>query len=448
MSSLAVEALFIILLIIANGVFSMSELAIVSARKVRLEQWAKEGNAKARAALRLISSPNNFLSTTQIGITLIGILSGALGGTTVARSLKEILDTITIIKPYSETLSFSIVVGIITYLSLVVGELVPKRLAMSNAEQIACNVAPPMRFLANIGTPIVYLLSASTEALLSMLGIQANEEAQVTEEEIKVMIAQGAESGMFEEAEQDMVERVFRLGDRPIKALMTPRTEIDWIDIDSPFEETQREVLESGHSRFPVARENLDDCVGIVDIREFLNASINGVPIDLLKVSSPPLYVAETASALSVLEQFKQSGDRVAMVTDEYGGVEGMVTLTDLLEAIVGDLPSSDRQGDPDAIQREDGSWLIDGMISSDRLKEILEIEDLPYEEERNYHTLGGLMMTYLRHIPMVGEHFTWQRIRFEVVDMDGNRVDKVLVNLSPSPTIPEGDTKGNSKRT
>jgi len=447
MSSLAVEALFIILLIIANGVFSMSELAIVSARKVRLEQWAKEGNAKARAALRLISSPNNFLSTTQIGITLIGILSGALGGTTVAKSLKEILDTIAILKPYSESLSFSIVVGIITYLSLVVGELVPKRLAMSNAEQIACNVAPPMRFLANIGTPIVYLLSASTEALLSMLGIQANEEAQVTEEEIKVMIAQGAESGMFEEAEQDMVERVFRLGDRPIKALMTPRTEIDWIDIDSPFEETQREVLESGHSRFPVARENLDDCVGIVDIREFLNASIHGVPIDLLKVSSPPLYVAETASALSVLEQFKQSGDRVAMVTDEYGGVEGMVTLTDLLEAIVGDLPSSDRQGDPDAIQREDGSWLIDGMISSDRLKEILEVEDLPYEEERNYHTLGGLMMTYLRHIPMVGEHFTWERIRFEVVDMDGNRVDKVLVNLSPPVSPLDEDLKSNSKK-
>jgi len=369
-----------------------------------------------------------------------------LGGTTVAKSLKEILDTIAILKPYSESLSFSIVVGIITYLSLVVGELVPKRLAMSNAEQIACNVAPPMRFLANIGTPIVYLLSASTEALLSMLGIQANEEAQVTEEEIKVMIAQGAESGMFEEAEQDMVERVFRLGDRPIKALMTPRTEIDWIDIDSPFEETQREVLESGHSRFPVARENLDDCVGIVDIREFLNASIHGLPIDLLKVSSPPLYVAETASALSVLEQFKQSGDRVAMVTDEYGGVEGMVTLTDLLEAIVGDLPSSDRQGDPDAIQREDGSWLIDGMISSDRLKEILEIETLPYEEERNYHTLGGLMMTYLRHIPMVGEHFTWQRIRFEVVDMDGNRVDKVLINLSP-PLLPlDEESKGNLK--
>jgi len=447
MSSLAFEALLIIVLIIANGVFSMSELAIISARKVRLEQWAKEGNAKARAALRLISSPNNFLSTVQIGITLIGILSGALGGATVAKTLEKLLDTVDLLKPYSETLSFTIVVGIITYLSLVVGELVPKRLAMSNAERIACTVAPPMRFLANIGTPIVYLLSASTDALLGLLGIQPTEESQVTEEEIKVMIAQGAESGMFEEAEQDMVERVFRLGDRPIKALMTPRTEIDWLDLDAPFEETQRDVLDSGHSRFPVARENLDECVGIVDIREFLNASIHGAPIDLLKVSSPPLYVAETASALSVLEQFKQSGDRVAMVTDEYGGVEGMVTLTDLLEAIVGDLPSSDREGDPDAMQREDGSWLIDGMISSDRLKEILEVEDLPYEEERNYHTLGGLMMTYLRHIPNVGEHFTCQRIRFEVMDMDGNRVDKVLVNLSP-PVIPLGEEpKGNSKK-
>ena len=439
MSSLAFEALIIVLLIIANGVFSMSELAVVSSRKVRLEQWAKEGNVKAKAALRLISSPNNFLSTVQIGITLIGILSGALGGATVAKTLKELLDKVTILQPYSETLSFTIVVGIITYLSLVIGELVPKRLAMSNAERIACAVSPPMRFLSTLGKPVVYLLSASTDALLGIMGIQATEESQVTEEEIKVMIAQGAESGMFEEAEQDMVERVFRLGDRPIKALMTPRTEIDWLDIDAPFEETQRDVLESGHSRFPVARENLDDCLGIVEIREFLNASLNGQPIDLLKVSSPPLYVAETASALSVLEQFKQSGDRVAMVTDEYGGVEGIVTLTDLLEAIVGDLPSSDRQGDPDAMQREDGSWLVDGMVSSDRLKELLEIEDLPYEEERNYHTLGGLMMTYLRHIPTVGEHFTWQRIRFEVVDMDGNRVDKVLINVSsPLPVLEE----------
>jgi putative hemolysin len=319
---------------------------------------------------------------------------------------------------------------------------------MSNAEQIACAVAPPMRFLANIGTPVVYLLSISTEALLSLLGIQVTEESQVTEEEIKVMIAQGAESGMFEEAEHDMVERVFRLGDRPIKSLMTPRTEIDWLDVDAPFEETQREVLNSGHSRFPVARENLDDCVGIVEIKAFLNASLNGTPIDLVKVSSPPLYVAETASALSVLEQFKQSGDRVAMVTDEYGGVEGIVTLTDLLEAIVGDLPSNDRQGDPDAMQREDGSWLIDGMISSDRLKEILEVEELPYEKEHNYHTLGGLMMTYLRHIPMVGEHFTWERMRFEVVDMDGNRVDKVLVNLSPPIVPPDEEPRSNSKRT
>ncbi len=448
MSSLASEALLIILLIIVNGVFSMSELAIVSARKVRLEQWAKEGNAKARAALRLIASPTNFLSTVQIGITLIGISSGALGGATVAKTLKVSLDTIPPLQPYSEPLSFAIVVGIITYLSLVVGELVPKRLAMSNAEQIACAVAPPMRFLANIGTPVVFLLSISTEALLGILGIQITEESQVTEEEIKVMIAQGAESGMFEEAEHDMVERVFRLGDRPIKSLMTPRTEIDWLDVDAPFEETQREVLESGHSRFPVARENLDNCVGIVEIKEFLNASLKGEQIDLVKVSSPPLYVAETASALSVLEQFKQSGDRVAMVTDEYGGVEGIVTLTDLLEAIVGDLPSSDRQGDPDAMQREDGSWLIDGMISSDRLREILEVEELPYEKEHNYHTLGGLMMTYLRHIPMVGEHFTWDRMRFEVVDMDGNRVDKVLVNISPLLPVVEDEPKNNSKRT
>jgi putative hemolysin len=430
MNSIAVEFLFILLLIIANGIFSMSELAIVSARKVRLEQWAKEGNRKAKVALQLANSPNNFFSTAQIGITLIGILSGAVGGAAVAQRLKEVLNLVPVLAPYSETLSFFIVVAIITYLSLVVGELVPKRLALSNAEQIACFVAIPMRGLSKIGTPIVYLLSASTDALLYLLGIQITDEDPVTQEEINVLIARGAEAGTFEEAEQEMVERVFRLGDRPIKALMTPRTEIVWLDLDAPLIEMQQEVMASVFSRFPVARENLDSCLGIVQLRDFLAASLEGTELDLETSMRPPIFVAENTRALNVLELFKQTGSHMVLVTDEYGGVEGLVTINDLLEAIVGDLPSSDQQGDRAIFQREDGSWLLDGMLSIDRVQEILEIEELPSDREGSYHTLGGFVMNYLRHIPSTGEHFNWEKFRFEVIDMDGTRVDKVLVSL------------------
>ncbi|MEE3718856.1 hemolysin family protein [Tumidithrix elongata RA019] len=430
MTSIAVEFLFILLLVVANGIFSMSELAIVSARKVRLEQWAKEGNRKAKAALELANSPNNFFSTAQIGITLIGILSGAVGGAAVAQRLKELLNLVPFLVPYSDTISFSVVVAVITYLSLVIGELVPKRLALGNAEQIACFVAIPMQWLAKLGTPVVYLLSGSTDALLRLLGIQATEEDPVTEEEIKVLIAQGAEAGTFEEAEQEMVERVFRLGDRPIKALMTPRTEIVWLDLDAPFIEMQQEVMNSVFSRFPVARENLDQCMGIIQLRDFLTACMGSTEVNLEACIRPPIFVAENTRALNVLELFKQTASHMVLVTDEYGGVEGLVTINDLLEAIVGDLPSSDSLSDSQAVQREDGSWLLDGMLSIDRVKEILEIEDLPSDRDGTYHTLGGFIMSYLRHIPTTGEYFNWDRFRFEVVDMDGTRVDKVLVTL------------------
>jgi putative hemolysin len=429
MNSIEVEFLFILLLVVANGIFSMSELAIVSARKVRLEQWAKEGNRKAKVALQLANSPNNFISTAQIGITLIGILSGAVGGAAVAQRLKDAMNSIPALVPYSETLSFTIVVASITFLSLVLGELVPKRLALSHAEQIACLVAIPMRSLSKLGTPIVYLLSASTDALLHLLGIHSTQEDPVTQEEINVMIARGAEAGTFEEAEQEIVERVFRLGDRPIKALMTPRTEIVWLDLDTPLADMQQEVLASVFSRFPVARENLDSCMGIIELRDFLAASLEGTEINLEACMRPPVFVAESTRALNVLEEFKQSACHMVLVTDEYGGVEGLVTINDLLEAIVGDLPTYDREGDEQAVQREDGSWLLDGMLSTDRVKEILEIEELPSDREGNFHTLGGFVMNYLRHIPATGEYFAWDKFRFEVVDMDGTRVDKVLIS-------------------
>jgi putative hemolysin len=428
MSSIALEILLILLLIVANGVFSGSEIAVVSARKIRLEQLADRGNRKARVALNLATAPNDFLSTVQIGITLIGILSGAVGGATVAQRLKPVFDGVSALQPYSETISVAIVVTIITYLSLVIGELVPKRIALNDPEQIACTVAQPMRLLSRVTAPLVHILGGSTNALLKLLGIRASDEPDITEEEIKVLIRQGAEAGMFEESEHEMVERVFRLGDRSIKAMMTPRTEIDWLDIEAPLEEHLQEVMGSNYSRFPVGRGSLDNCVGVIRGRNLLTAQLSGQLVNLEAMLQPPLYVAESTPVLNVIEQFKQTGVHIALVTDEYGGIEGLVTVNDLMEAIVGDLPSVEDQDDPLIVQREDGSWLLDGSLDIHDLKDLVEKESLPDESTGNFHTIGGFVTHFLRHIPKSGEHFEWSGLRFEVMDMDGTRVDKVLV--------------------
>ncbi len=428
MNSIAVEILIILLLTIANGVFSGSEIAVVSARKVRLEQLADRGNRRARVALKLANEPNDFLSAVQIGITLIGILSGAVGGATIAQRLKPVFDRIPPVQAYSEGISVAIVVTIITYLSLVIGELVPKRIALNDPEQIACTVAPPMRWLSRITAPLVHILGVSTDGLLSLLGIRASDEPDITEEEIKVLIRQGAESGMFAETEHEMVERVFRLGDRSIKAIMTPRTEIDWLDIESPLAENLQIVMGSNHSRFPVGRGSLDRCVGVIRGSHLLTAQLAGDAVNLEAIVQSPLYVVESARVLNVLEQFKETGVHIALVTDEYGGIDGVVTLNDLMEAIVGDLPSAEDQEDPLIIQREDGSWLLDGSLDINELKGVIEKESLPDEATESFHTLGGFVMHFLGHIPRSGEHFEWSDLRFEVMDMDGTRVDKVLV--------------------
>jgi putative hemolysin len=429
MSAIVIEILIVLLLIVANGVFAGSEIAVVSARKVRLERMANQGNAKAKTALKLAKFPNDFLSTVQIGITLIGILSGAVGGATIAQRLKPFLETIPWLAPYSEGISLGIVVTLITYLSLVIGELMPKRMALSNPEQVACSVAKPMRLLSRITAPLVRLLSVSTDGLLKLFGISASEELPLTEEEIKVLIEQATESGTFEESEQEMVERVFRLGDRPIKAIMTPKLEIVWLDFDAPLEETERQVMESNHSRFPVSRGSLDNCLGILRGNNFLSARLRGQEIDLATMLQPSLYVPESTTALKILEQFKRTGVQIALVTDEYGSIEGLVTLNDLMQAIVGDIPSSEHWEEPMVIQRDDGSWLLDGLLSTDEVKDLLDKELLPGEETGYYHTLGGFVVTFLGHIPRSGDHFEWEGMRFEVVDMDGTRVDKVLVS-------------------
>lgn len=428
MSAIALEIFFVLLLIIINGLFAGSEIAVVSARKVRLEQMANQGNKKARAALKLANSPNNFLSTVQIGITLIGILSGAVGGATLAQRLQPLFDNIEFLKPYSEGISVTIVVTLITYLSLVIGELLPKRVALNNPEKIACSVAKPMNMLSKFTAPLVHILSFSTEILLNIFGVQASSEPSVTQEEIKVLIEQGTQSGMFEESEQEMVERVFRLGDRPIKALMTPRFEIIWLDVELSHEENQHRIMESNYSRFPVARENLNNCLGILRGSNFLSARLAQQEINLETMLQRPLYVPENTPALKVLEQFKGTGIHLAFITDEYGDIEGMVTLNDLVEAIVGNIDSSENTEEPMIIEREDGSWLLDGLLSIDEVKNLLDKESLPHEDTGNYHTLGGFIINFLGYIPTSSEYFDWEGLRFEIVDMDGTRVDKILV--------------------
>lgn len=429
MPSVLFEALVILLLIILNGIFAMSEIAVVSARKTRLEQWANEGDGKARAALELANAPNQFLATIQIGITLIGILAGAFGGATIARAIAVGLDEIPIVAPYSRPVSLAIVVLIITFLSLIVGELVPKRLALNSPERIASTMATPMRALARLASPVVYVLDLSTDAILRVLGMRPVVEPPVTEEEIRALIAQGTQAGMFEEAEQEMVERVFRLGDRRVSAVMTPRTEIVWVDSEAPLEEIQQTIAQSTHSRILVAQGSLDDVLGVVHAKELLLPLLRGEPLDLTAVLRQPLYVPESMRALEVLELFKQSATHIALVIDEYGGVQGLVTPSDILEAIVGDLPEPGEQVDPLAVQREDGSWLLDGMLSIDDFKELFHLGRLPDEDQGVYQTLAGFVIMQLGRIPAVSDHFEWGGLRIEVVDMDGNRVDKVLAH-------------------
>lgn len=428
MASIIFEVLFILLLVVANGVFAMSEMAVVSARKVRLQQWANEGNNNARTALELANAPTRFLSTVQVGITLIGILAGALGGATIAKKLALLFSQIRWLAPYSQAIGLGIVVVSITYLSLIIGELVPKRVALNNPERIAAAIATPMRALSALASPVVHLLSTSTEVALRLLGIKPSLEPQVTEEEIRVLIKQGTEAGTFEVAEQDMVQRVFRLGDRQVNGLMTPRLEIVWLDLEDLAENNRHKMTHSAHSRFPVCQGGLDNVIGVVQVKDLLARSLAGEAIDLTAALQTPLFVPESMPALNVLELFKQSGTHTALVVDEYGVVQGLVTLNDIMEAIVGDIPSVDELAEPQVVQREDGSWLLDGLLPVEDFFELFNIQALADEQRGNYQTLGGFVTTHLGRIPAAADHFEWRKLRFEVMDMDGNRVDKVLI--------------------
>jgi len=427
MSTIAVELLVLLVLVLANGLFAMSEIAIVSARRTRLQQLANRGNLRAAAALDLANSPNRFLSTVQVGISLIGVLAGALGGATLANKLDRYFSQFALLQPYSQALSIGLVVIGITYLSLILGELVPKRLALQHPERIATAIAYPMQALSRLAAPIVHLLSNSTELVLKLFGVGAIPKPEVTEEEIKVLLQLGTEAGMFDEAEQAMIERVFRLGDQRVSGLMSPRPDIVWLDLNAPLQENCRKMLENVHSRFPVCQGSLDNVLGILQVSDLLAQTLNHQPIDLTDSLRQPLFVPESTHAFKVLEFFKQSSLHLALVVDEYGVIQGIVTLNDIMEAIIGDIPSISTS-EASAIQREDGSWLLDGMIAIEEFKQLFNLEEMEAESQGNYHTLGGFVIMKLGRIPKSADHFEWQGLRFEVMDMDGNRVDKMLV--------------------
>jgi len=422
------EIVVIILLIIVNGLFAMSEIAVVSSRRSRLQELAEGGDGGAEVALDLAEEPTAFLSTIQIGITLVGTLAGAYGGATVAKELAGWLEAVPALASHSVFLSVGIVVIGITYAMLILGELVPKRVALNDPERIASIVAAPLRFFSRAAAPLVFLLSGSTNVVIRALGIRPNNGPPITEEEIKILIDLGAGAGVFEEAEKEMVDRVFRLGDRKAATLMTPRSEIVWLDASDTPDTIKEKVSGRAYTLFPVCNGDLDNVMGVVHAKDLLFRTEGVEKVQFDGVLFPALFVPESMRGLKVLERFKETGIHLAIVVDEYGEVEGVVTLTDLLEAIVGDIPNIDELTEPSIIQRGDGSWLVDGMISIDDFKENFDVEKMPEEDAGVYQTLGGFAMTQFERIPSSGDHFEWGDLRFEVVDMDSNRVDKLLI--------------------
>jgi putative hemolysin len=420
------EIAFIVLLTLFNGLLSMSEAAMVASRKARLQQFANEGDKASRTVLDLLEDPNVFLSTVQIGITLVGVLAGAVGGATLSEALAVSLASIPRLAPYSESLAIVIVVVGITAVTIWLGELVPKRLALHSPERIARAVAGPMLIVSKLFSPLVKLLSAATNLVLRLLGVKSSSEPLITEEELQVLIDQGTQAGIFEESEQDMVEGVFSLGEQRVYSLMTPRTEIVWLDIEDTIEDIRFKISENEYSRFPVRQDTLDVILGIVKARDMLVASLSEGPIRLKQLLKPAFYIPETMSAARALEIFKEKGTEMLLVIDEFGGLQGLLTVHDIIEEIVGEIELEE----PQATQRQDGSWLLDGMLEVDEFKEIFDLPTLPHEDE--YETLSGFVMLSLGRVPQTADLFEWHDLRFEVIDMDGRRVDKVLVTTLP----------------
>jgi len=426
------EILIILVVILLNAIFVLSEMSVASSRKARLQQRINEGDKGAKTALSLIQNPNLFLATVQIGITLIGVLVGAVGGATLSLPLAAWLARIPVIAEYASSIALGIVVVAITFVSIVLGELVPKRIALHNPEQIASALARPMLVVSKLFAPFVWLLGRITDFFLKLLGVKPGSEPPVTEEEIHLLIDQGTQAGVFEEAEQDMVEGIFSLGDQRVYSLMTPRTDIVYLDINESIEEIREKISGCEFSRFPVRQGTLDMILGIVKARDLLVRSLSGEPIKLKDMLKPAFFIPETMFASRALEIFKEKGTELLLVIDEFGGLQGLLSVNDVLEEIVGQIELEE----PQATQRQDGSWLLDGMLEVDEFKEIFKLPVLPHEDE--YETLSGFVMVSLGRVPQSADHFEWHGLRFEVIDMDGRRVDKVLVTTLPQRSVPQ----------
>jgi len=433
------ELLLLLVLILLNGVFAMSEIALVTARKARLQLLVDQGDRGAAAAMALNEEPTRFLSTIQVGITSIGILSGIVGEAAFAQPLARWLVTLGADDALARYTATGFVVIIVTYCSIVLGELVPKRVGQIAAETIARRVARPITWLAAIAKPFVRLLSGSTDLLLRLLGVKGRGASAVTEEEIHALIQEGSESGVIDEQERTMVRNVFRLDDRQIASLMTPRSDIVYLDLDEPFEENLKKVLETDHSRFPVCRGGLGEVLGITTARQLLIQTIRDGRPDFAKSLEPAVYVPESLTGMELLENFRSSTAHMALVVDEYGEIQGMVTLQDLFEAIAGEFKTP-RVEDAWAIQRQDGSWLLDGLIPIPELKDRLGFTLVPEEELGRYNTLSGMVMLLLGRVPHTGDAVEWAGWRFEIVDMDGRRIDKVLATRVPAAPAEPGD--------
>lgn len=442
MSGVTLEVLFIFVLLLANGVFAMAEIALVASRKARLKTLADEGHSGAKLAHQLAMSPGKFLSTVQVGITLVGTLAGAFGGARIAETLSHLVDKIPGLEGMpSHYISLFIVVAIITYFSVIIGELVPKRLALNNPERLAAALARPMNAISTTFSPIVNLLNKSSDFLMALMGVRKSKESAVSEEEVRVLIDEGLSAGVFKKAEMDMVEGVFELDEQTAGDLMTPRARMIWLSLDDSDDENWRRIAGSGHSHFPVYQGTRDNVVGMVSVKSlWANLSLAG-RVELRALVTPPLYVPTAMPAGKLIEEFKKSGKHIALVVDEFGGLQGLVTLNDVMVAIVGNLPEREQRHDPKAVLRQDGTWIVDAMLDIDEAKSSLGIEDdLPGENENRFSTLGGFILFRIGHIPREGEKFVWEGFEFEIIDMDRQRIDKVLV--TPKAKKPEEPTE------
>jgi putative hemolysin len=432
MSGILIEVLLILMLLVINGVFSMSELAVVSSRKTRLEHWAEDGDAGAHAALALASHPTNFLSTVQVGITLVGVLAGAFGGAGLAEELGRALAGVPGIGRYSQPVALGIVVGIITYLSLIIGELVPKQIALRNPERVAAFVARPMTWLAKIGAPVVSLLTGSTNLVFRLLGIRASADPSITEQDIRAMVEQGAEAGAVAPVEHEIVENTFRLGDRRVSTIMTPRPDVAWVDVHANAGTLRDTLASAGRAPLLVCDGDVEHVIGVASAEALLLQMLDRGAVSVRGAMQPAIFVPAAMPVLDLLETFRRSRQTVTVVLDEFGGLAGIATMDDIVEALVGDMPEPGDASPPEIERRADGSWRVDGATALTTVEARIDV-DLPEDDgRRGYDTVGGLVMTRLGRIPTTGDAFEYASARFVVERMDGRRVESVVITLLP----------------